>query len=70
MKRGRPSTGLPHKQRLNLTVTEQTRLELEYISNSTSKSISQLVAEFASREAKKVAKANGCELPSVEQTTL
>ena len=55
----RPKTGLPAKGRINLTVSEDTRLQLAFVSRHTGKSISQLVAEWAVKESKRITRATG-----------
>ena len=66
-KMARPKSTNPTKGRLNLTVSEQTRLNLEFLSIETGLSVSQLVANFAEKEVKKVAKANGKQVPDINQ---
>ena len=66
----RPKSGAPTKLHLNLTVTEQTKVELTYIAAANHQSISELIAEFASREARKTAKRTGTTMPDTEQLTL
>ena len=55
----RPKSCLPSKGRLNLTVSEETRLQLAFVSRHTGKSISQLVAEWAVRDSKRITRATG-----------
>ena len=66
----RPKSTAPTKIHLNLTVTQQTRLELDYIAAHNGCSISQLIADWATKEARKVAKATKTEAPSTEQLSL
>ena len=66
----RPKSTAPIKGRLNLTVTEQTRQELAFIAAHNRQSVSELVAEWASKEAAKIAKKTGKSLPDSEQMSL
>ncbi len=66
----RPKSTAPTKVHLNITVTEQTKAELSYIASASQQSISELVAEWASREARKTAKRTGTPVPDVEQLSL
>lgn len=69
----RPKSTTPQKQHLTLTVSLETRALLRYVSGATGQSISSLVAEWAEKEAKKIAKQQGKSLPQVpdlEQTKL
>ena len=66
-KMARPKSTNPIKGRLNLTVSEQTRLNLEFLSMETGLSVSQLVANFAEKETKKLAKAKGKQVPDINQ---
>ena len=63
----RPKSTNPIKGRLNLTVSDQTRINLEFLSMENGLSVSQLVANFAEKEVKKVAKANGKQVPDINQ---
>lgn len=67
---GRPKSNTPKKQKLTLTVDTQTRLELAYISSHTGESISSLVSTWAKKEAQRIAKRAGEELPSADQMTI
>lgn len=66
----RPKSTAPTKVRLNITVTEQTKAELSYLAAANHQSISELVAEFASREARKTAKHTGTAVPDIDQLSL
>lgn len=66
----RPRRNAPKKVHLNLTVTEQTKAELNYLSARTGLSISVLVAEWASKEAMKTAKKIGEPMPDADQLVL
>lgn len=66
----RPKSNAPKKLHLNLTVTAQTRAELDYLAAQNQQSVSELVAEWASREARKAAKKTGIALPDPEQLSL
>lgn len=50
----RPKLNTPPKQKLTLTVTEQTRGELQLISEHHNQSISALVSEWAKAEAERI----------------
>ena len=50
----RPKTGKPAKKGMCLTVSEETRAELTFISEYHNKSISALVSEYAHKEAKEI----------------
>jgi hypothetical protein len=66
----RPKSTTPTKGRLNLTVTEQTRQELAFIAAHNGQSVSELVAEWASKEAAKIAKKTGKNPPDCDQLTM
>jgi hypothetical protein len=66
----RPKSTAPKKVHLNLTVTEQTRAELAYLAAANQQSISELLAAWASKEAKKLAKKQGKPLPTPEPEQL
>ena len=66
----RPKSGRPPKRSLNLTVSEQGRLNLQHVSSYCAKSISELVEEWAAKEAKRIAKETGREVPNADQLTL
>ena len=57
----RPKSTAPTKQRLNITVSEETRKKLDMLSLASKKSISELVAEWTERESKKENKNKGKE---------
>lgn len=54
---GRPPLGRPKRQRFTLTVSEETRFALAWLSRMEGKPISQLVEEWTSREVKRVRRA-------------
>lgn len=66
----RPKLNTPKKQKLTLTVSAQTRLELSFISDRCGESISALVSAWAEKEVKAICKRTGEELPRVEQLTI
>lgn len=66
----RPKTGKPAKKGMCLTVSEQTRLELRFISSHYGESISALISEWAEKEVKAICKRTGEELPRAEQLTI
>lgn len=55
----RPKLNTPPKQKLSLTVSEQTRGELQSLSEHHNKSISALVAEWARVEAEHIKQVKG-----------
>ena len=63
----RPKTGKPAKKGMCLTVSEQTRAELTFISEHHGESISALVSAWAAKEAKAIEKQTGKAAPSVGQ---
>jgi hypothetical protein len=70
IKMPRPKGTAPVKKQLSLSVTDQTRLELAYIAAHRQKSASALVAEWASAEARKIAKKEGQPLPVADPDQL
>ena len=54
----RPRTGKPPKKSLNLTVSEATREDLDFLSAHYNESISALVCVWAAREAAAIRAAN------------
>lgn len=66
----RPKSGRPPKRSLNLTVSEQGRLNLQYVSSHCAKSISELVEEWAAKEARHISKETGRDVPNADQLTL
>ena len=66
----RPKSTAPKKQKLTLTVSAQSRVNLEFISNNIGKSISEFVEEYAAKEAKRIAKQTKQEIPDAEQMKL
>lgn len=66
----RPKSNAPKKLHLNLTVTARTRAELDYLAAQNQQSVSELVAEWASREARKIVKKTGISLPNSENSPL
>lgn len=55
----RPKSSIPPKQKLSLTVSEETRRELQSLSEYHGQSISALVAEWAKKEMEKISKTKG-----------
>lgn len=66
----RPKTGKAVKKKLTLTVDEQTRVELAFVSEHYSESISALVSEWAAKEAKAIEKKTGRVVPLAGQITI
>ena len=66
----RPKLNTPKKQKLTLTVSEQTRLELAFISEHYGESISALVSEWAEKEAKAISRKTGTEPPYAGQLSI
>lgn len=64
----RPKSTAPIKTRINLTVSDETRTELEYLSRITGESVSSLVAKWATKEARKAVKKTGIPLLSEVST--
>lgn len=64
---GRPASTTPNKKKLTLTVSARTRVELDFISKESGKSISVLLEEFASKESKRIARAAKKAIPNSEQ---
>lgn len=64
---GRPASTTPNKKKLTLTVSARTRVELDFISKESGKSISVLLEEFASKESKRIARATKKAIPNPEQ---
>ena len=63
----RPKSINPPKGKLTVSVDEQTRQELTFISQQTGKSISSFIAEWAKKESRKVARAKSAALPDAAQ---
>lgn len=59
----RPKSTAPKKQHLTLTVSSETRAQLDYVSRALGVSISSLVTEWAEKEAIRVAKRRNKLLP-------
>ena len=55
----RPKTGLPTKQRMNLTVSSEVRDYLEQLSQARQQSISEIVSQYAEQEIKKLNRKQG-----------
>ena len=66
----RPKTGKPKRQNLTLTVDAQTRTNLDFISRIRQESISAMLTQWAAKEAKRLAKETGQEIPNAEQLSL
>ena len=65
----RPATGKT-KKNLMITVDDQTRAELAFISQHRGESISAMVSTWAHKEARRIAKETGKEIPNVNQLSL
>ena len=65
----RPKTG-KKKKNMMLTVDEQTRLELAYISQHHEKSISAIVTEWAHKETRRISKSSGTLAPDASQISV
>lgn len=66
----RPKSTAAPKSKLNLSVSAQTRLDLAYISQHTGQSISSMISEWATKEARRIAKQTGTQPPDINQLTL
>ena len=66
----RPKTGKPVKKKLTLTVDEQTRVELAFLSEHYQESISSLVSTWAAKETKAVVKQTGKVAPLAGQISI
>ena len=66
----RPKSTAPNKQKLTLTVSAQSRLDLDFISRHTGQSISAMVEEWARKESRRIAKATGQDVPDVNQMAM
>ena len=66
----RPKSTAPTKVRLNITVTEQTKAELSYLAAANHQSISELVAGWAARDARRLSRQTGVPVPDVQQIRL
>lgn len=66
----RPKSGRPVKKDMCLTVSQQTRTELAFVSAHYGKSISALVSEWAAKEAKAICERTGEEFPNANQITI
>ena len=66
----RPKSNKPKKQKLTLTVKGQSRVELNYISAHTGKSISELVEEWAAKESAAISKETGVTIPYEDQINI
>lgn len=67
---GRPSLGQDKKTRLNLTVSQEERVALEYLSRHTGKSVSELIGAWATQQARRVSRKTGKPVPQPEQMKL
>lgn len=63
----RPTRGQARKKGMCVSVTDQTRLELGFISEHYSESISALISDWATKEAKAICERTGAEFPLVEK---
>ena len=66
----RPKSGKPTKDKINLSVSAQTKLELQFISELRGISISNVIAEFSEKEARRLAKSTGKSYPDANQMTI
>ena len=66
----RPKSNTPNKQKLTLTVSTQTRIELDFISQATGDSISAMIADWAAKESRRIARASKRDVPNAEQLKL
>ena len=66
----RPKTGKPKRQNLTLTVDAQTRINLDFISRIRQESISAMLTQWATKEARRLAKETNQEIPDAEQISL
>ena len=66
----RPKSTAPKKQNLTLTVSAETRQELTFISEVTGVSISEMVEEYAHKEAKRLAKVTKKDVSAADQIKL
>lgn len=66
----RPKGTHPPKDKIHLTVSRQTRAYLDYLSAETGQSISELMAVWAEKEARKHSKKSGRETPDPNQYSL
>lgn len=64
---GRPTTGKARKKGMCLTVSEQTRLELAFISDHHEESISALVSAWAKKEVQAICKRTGEKPPRLKK---
>lgn len=67
---GRPSLGLDKKARLNLTVTREEQLALDYLRSHTGKSVSELIGAWAIKESRRISKKTGKPVPTPDQMTM
>ena len=68
----RPKTGLPTKQKLNITVSAEVRGYLDQLSQERQQSISEIVSQYAEQEIKKLNRKQSrakTAAPAPEQTT-
>lgn len=66
----RPKSTGPIKQKLHVTISAQSRMNLEFVAKQTGQSISVVIEELAAKEAKRLSRATGAEIPNAEQMTL
>jgi len=66
----RPKTGLPTKQRMNLTVSAEVRDYLNQLSQVLQQSVSEIISQYAEQEIKKLNRKQGkAKTAAPEQTT-
>lgn len=66
----RPKSTTPPKGKINLSVSQQTKAELTFISQHTGISVSELLATWASKEAKRISKQIGVDIPDPDQLSI
>lgn len=66
----RPKSTGPIKQKLHVTVSAQSRMNLEFVAKQTGQSISVVIEELAAKEAKRLSRAIGAEIPNADQLSL
>jgi hypothetical protein len=66
----RPKSTAPKKRNLTLTVSTETREKLAFISEATGVSISEMIEDYANKEAKRISKAAKKEVLSPDQIKL
>lgn len=67
---GRPKSNKPTKEKLNLSVSRQAKLNLAFLAQQAGVSVSEYVESLAEKEARRVAKRTGAQLPDANQMTI